>query len=165
LNFPRLRVRSASGRLRRGARKRPLRVFAQFPSTPRPLRLGAPAARRSEAPTSCLRRRSAAIDLRGAAALQKNPRAMLEPVALVARTRTHLFGAGRQLHAQALDVNSAARGLQVVEREHRRTMPMGTSPSLGPGKLQLLFFFDRAKLGLAHRLRVARAVTLVKIEQ
>src|SRR5208283_2380876 len=54
-NFPRLRVRSASGRLRRGARKRPLRVFAQFPSTPRPLRLGAPAARRSEAPTSCLR--------------------------------------------------------------------------------------------------------------
>src|ERR1019366_10418893 len=71
----------------------------KFPSTPRPLRVGAPAARRCEAPTSCLRLPSAAIDLRGAAALQKDPRAMLEPVALVARRRTHLFGVGRQLDA------------------------------------------------------------------
>src|SRR5260370_28312576 len=35
----------------------------------------------------------------------------------------------------------------------------------GPGKSELLFFLDRAILGLAQRLRLARAVTLVEIEQ
>src|SRR5271168_4355054 len=33
------------------------------------------------------------------------------------------------------------------------------------GKLQRLFFLDRAILGLAQRLRLARAVTLVELEQ
>ena len=60
-----------------------------------------------------------AVELWGAAALEENPRAMLEAVALVARSGAQLFGVGRELDAQALEVNAGARGLHVVEADHR----------------------------------------------
>src|SRR5260221_11182385 len=50
-----------------------------------------------------------------------------------------------------------------MPRSRRRSMPVGYRRSLE--KLQLLFFLDRAILGLAQRLRLACAVTLVEIEQ
>src|SRR5690242_14723357 len=58
------------------------------------------------------------FDFRGAAAFEEQPRAMLDTVAFIFRDRPDLFNVGGDFREQHFDVNSAARGLESVERQH-----------------------------------------------